>query len=285
MATLTGNQINSSYEGLIKTADNAQITATAKSITDGAGNATNIQIGTTSTNFVSGTVNFTGSTVSGLPASPVGLISGSALYSMQSAPALTLTAANANGADSIALGSNARVNAKTEAIAIGIASQTTGNRSVSIGRASNAGENSIAIGNFSGGAALRSISMAASGVNVQDNRPSDSVMIVPGTYGGVNDVTAVDSIVIGSGTSGTFRAGPGAIAGIAIGKGTLVSAAGAVALGSGITAATVDTVTIKKLQMLNYATLDYADDTSAAAGGIPLGGVYHTSGALKIRIV
>ena len=30
--------------------------------------------------------------------------------------------------------------------------------------------------------------------------------------------------------------------------------------------------------------MNYADDTAAAAGGIPLGGVYHTSGALKIRI-
>ena len=37
--------------------------------------------------------------------------------------------------------------------------------------------------------------------------------------------------------------------------------------------------------MLDYATLNFADDTAAAAGGIPLGGVYHTAGALKIRIV
>ena len=62
------------------------------------------------------------------------------------------------------------------------------------------------------------------------------------------------------------------------------AAVGAVALGAGVTASTADTVSIKKLQMLDYATLDYADDTAAAAAGIPLGGVYHTSGALKIRI-
>jgi len=36
--------------------------------------------------------------------------------------------------------------------------------------------------------------------------------------------------------------------------------------------------------MLDYATLNYADDAAAATGGIPLGGVYHTAGALKIRI-
>ena len=67
MAQLTGNAIQSSYLGLIKTTDNAAIGGTAKAITDGAGNATNIEMSNTATNFVSGTVDFTGSTVSGLP--------------------------------------------------------------------------------------------------------------------------------------------------------------------------------------------------------------------------
>ncbi len=69
MAQLTGNAIQSSYLGLLKTTDNAAIGGTAKAITDGAGNATNIEMSNTATNFVSGTVDFTGSTVSGLPAS------------------------------------------------------------------------------------------------------------------------------------------------------------------------------------------------------------------------
>jgi hypothetical protein len=30
---------------------------------------------------------------------------------------------------------------------------------------------------------------------------------------------------------------------------------------------------------------NYADDTAAAAGGIPLGGMYHNAGAIRIRIV
>ena len=67
MAQLTGNAIQNSYLGLIKTTDNAAIGGTAKAVTDGAGNATNIEISNTATNFVSGTVDFTGSTVSGLP--------------------------------------------------------------------------------------------------------------------------------------------------------------------------------------------------------------------------
>lgn len=36
--------------------------------------------------------------------------------------------------------------------------------------------------------------------------------------------------------------------------------------------------------LLGYSTLDYPDDTSAASGGIPLGGIYHTSGLIKIRL-
>ncbi len=60
MAALTGNSIDSSYQGLIKTTDNGAITGTAKAVTDGLGNATNIEISNTATNFVSGTVDFTG---------------------------------------------------------------------------------------------------------------------------------------------------------------------------------------------------------------------------------
>ena len=67
MATLTGNPIKDSYDGLIKTTDNAALSGTAKAITDGLGGATNLQMSTTSTNFVSGTVDFTGATVTGLP--------------------------------------------------------------------------------------------------------------------------------------------------------------------------------------------------------------------------
>lgn len=34
----------------------------------------------------------------------------------------------------------------------------------------------------------------------------------------------------------------------------------------------------------NYANLNFLTDGLAAAGGVPLGGVYHTAGALKVRI-
>jgi len=70
MAQLTGNAIQSSYLGIIKTTDNAAIGAVAKGLTDGDGNAINMEVGTGAIKFPSGTVDFTGSTVSGLPVDP-----------------------------------------------------------------------------------------------------------------------------------------------------------------------------------------------------------------------
>ena len=45
------------------------------------------------------------------------------------------------------------------------------------------------------------------------------------------------------------------------------------------------TTGVEQLIIANYANLAFADDTAAAAGGVPLGGVYQASGALRIRIV
>ena len=53
---------------------------------------------------------------------------------------------------------------------------------------------------------------------------------------------------------------------------------------SGRTASTSGATFVENLVVFNYASLDYADDTAAAAGGVVLGQIYHTSGAMKIRI-
>jgi hypothetical protein len=107
-------------------------------------------------------------------------------------------------------------------------------------------------------------------------------VLTPGDYGGVT--TQAHAIILGSRTlSGSSVQSE---AGIAIGRDAQVNANadGAVALGAGAVAETENTVTVKLLQIANYSTMNYADDAAAATGGIPLGGVYHTSGALKIRI-
>jgi len=71
---------------------------------------------------------------------------------------------------------------------------------------------------------------------------------------------------------------------VAIGNNNQVAAPGAAAIGRNLIAQTEDTLTIHKLQLVDWATTDFTDDIAAAAAGIPLGGVYHTAGILKIRI-
>jgi hypothetical protein len=55
--------------------------------------------------------------------------------------------------------------------------------------------------------------------------------------------------------------------------------------GSGFTSNHNDEVIVPALTIANYASLDFASDALAAAGGVPLGGVYHNAGALRVRIV
>ena len=65
MSALTGSSINTTYQGLIKTTDNAAISGTPKALEDGAGNTLPVQVGTSSMVY-SGTQDFTGATVVGI---------------------------------------------------------------------------------------------------------------------------------------------------------------------------------------------------------------------------
>ena len=54
---------------------------------------------------------------------------------------------------------------------------------------------------------------------------------------------------------------------------------------SGRTATTSQATFVENLVVFNYAALDFANDTAAAAGGVVLGQIYHNNGAMRIRIV
>lgn len=69
---LTGNSISTTYQGLLKTGDSGALGATEKPVVDGLANASTMTMGTGGVSFVSGTVDFTGASVSGLPAGPTG---------------------------------------------------------------------------------------------------------------------------------------------------------------------------------------------------------------------
>lgn len=305
MSSLINTKIEDTYTGLLKTSDNSPIDATLKTIQDGNGGNLPIQVSTTG-------VNFTG-TVTGLPAStPGGLVAGTGTDSIASN--LTATPAVASNADTIAIGkgttaSNFFANAygasatasgsfsqafgtyceasNGYAVAVGTGCTASGNISVAVGKqctasgansisygieASATPQNSIAIGNLASVPASQDGGIAIGG---NCNVKFDGITI----GNNINNYSPQNGIAIGK-SSSTGSASHS----IAIGANTSSTAQGSVALGYNLTASTADTVTIKKLQMLDYATLNFADDTAAATGGIPLGGVYHTSGALKIRI-
>ena len=191
-----------------------------------------------------------------------GLVSGAAADSMISDASLTTNPASALMTRGIALGDNARAAVyanQVDGIAIGTNALSEATNSIAIGKdAYGQSGNEIAIGTSS------------------HARLGDGIAIGRSSYAG-----NTGNIAIGKLANCDFQY----TGVIALGTDTVCGANGAIAIGASVTASTVDTVTIKKLQMLDYATINFADDTAAATGGIPLGGVYHTSGALKIRIV
>jgi hypothetical protein len=61
--TLTGQAVNTTYDGLLKTTDNEPISATAKTVTDGVGTDSALKLGTNTVELNSGkTANLTAGT-------------------------------------------------------------------------------------------------------------------------------------------------------------------------------------------------------------------------------
>ena len=113
MATLTGNQIKNSYDGLIKTTDNAALGAVEKEITDGVGTSSTLKLGTTSASFV-GDLDLTGATVTGLPDSGVqSVVAGTNVTVDNTDPANPIVNAAASGVTSIIAGGGISVDQAT----------------------------------------------------------------------------------------------------------------------------------------------------------------------------
>jgi len=301
MSSLFNQQIDLTYEGLIKTIDNGVLGAVEKEITDGLGNSSTLKLGTTSASFV-GTLDLTGATITGLPpggvssiiagtnvtldpvggtgdvtinvAGGAGLVNGTVADSIKSADSLTTIASTATA---------------TNAIAIGNGADATQTKNIVLGTGNAGSATMIVIGDATGP------DYAATSIAIGNNMPTDLAFrgdsvsvghgIYPSQYGvyignGANHTAGGQTRCVAVGHNSRTSANQT----ISLGADTVTTAENSVAIGYGITAATANTVTLKRLQMLDYTSLSYADDTAAAAGGIPLGGVYHTAGALKIRI-
>ena len=229
MATLTGNSVGTSYLGLLKTSDNAVIGATEKNLTDGAGNASTLSVGTASASFT-GNLDLTAATVTGIAGG--GLVAGTGTDSMKSADSLTTTASNAAGATSIALGNNAKA---------------TGTDGVGIGNGANAEwVDGISIGTSSWAQSTYSIAIGKSA----HGRLNDSISI-----GRDSQAANASGIALGLNAQSNLFVTP-----IAIGVNTIADADNAVALGTGVTAAIADTVSVKALEVQT--------DSTPTAGGI-----------------
>jgi hypothetical protein len=284
MAALTGNAINSSYLGLLKTLDNAGLGVTEKNMTDGAGQASTISMGTGSASFV-GTLDLTGATVTGL--ATAGLVAGTGAESIESA--ITTTPADASGAGAIALGDGATA---------------VGADNISIGKNNKAGgTDQILIGDNIDGAlyADNVVAIVPGGVALAF-RGNGSVHIGKGAYGageggvaiGVNAKTtnggAKRAIAIGNGAlgNGNYGVSVGPLAevtgaeGVSLGYNTECNAAGAVALGAAVIANTIDTVSMKAIELQTNSTPTVGGIIVSDAGGTDRRINIDAAGALQV---
>jgi len=219
-----------------------------------------------SPNGTAGTVTLTDGSELALDGTPIGgggaagLINGVGTDSIISAPSLTTNPAGAIAPNAIAIGENALVDSTfaREAIAIGYNANSSQAEAIAFGSNSDAtAAYNISIGGSSRAAGTQTLAIGFS---------SEVTSGLRGAAIGNNSTVSANS-------------------GVALGYNTTASAAGAVAIGDSVTASTENTATVNLFQIAAYATMNFADDAAAATGGIPLGGVYHTDGALKIRIV
>jgi len=110
------------------------------------------------------------------------------------------------------------------------------------------------------------------------------------SYGNNNQANGSNSVAFGSYATASgdqsFAAGDGSTAS---GQNSMALGGDALAqdslAGPGVTVNTADYAGFKNLLLANYAGLNYASDAAAAAGGVPLGGIYHDAGKVKIRLV
>lgn len=273
MASLENQPIDATYEGLLKTEDNAAITTVLKPLTDGDGNLLPVSVSTLGMTYT-GIQDFTGATVTGAGGA-AGLVAGTVADSIKSAATLTTIAAVATATNTIAIGNGADAT-QVKNICIGTGNAGSPNMII-IGDATGPSfsQNAIAIGNNM----ATDLAFRGDSISIGSNVYPSQFGVFIGNGAKHNLGGSVRCVAIGD------NAQTGSEKGISLGANTNSTASNAVALGADITAATANTVTIKRLQMLDHASLNFVDDAAAATGGIPLGGVYHNAGALRIRIV
>ena len=175
--TLCNKLVCNTYPGVLKTCDNAALTAAPKPMTDGVGNNVPIALGTACAIYT-GTHDFTGATVTGITGA-AGLVNGTGTDSMRSD--ITTIAACALGTCSIALGDGAYADgcnsiaigkgATTlcaEGITMGFASSANGLAAVAIGRGATSTEYAVGLGYGASANGLRAVAIGFGTIGTGD---------------------------------------------------------------------------------------------------------------------
>ncbi len=182
--------------------------------------------------------------------------------------------ANATSGGNIAIGSNARALGATDfdrnAVAIGTSSIANEEQNVAVGfNARATGNRGLSIGTDALSVSSRA---AAVGFSSQANNFA-AVCLGDGNANGESSVSI-----------GGFNTLASPAYSVAIGRETQVPSniAKGMAMGYQVTAIWANALTIPQIAFTEVANLNYADQAAAVTGGVPVGGVYHTDGTLKI---
>jgi len=180
--------------------------------------------------------------------------------------------ATSNSEGNVAIGKGARAEGGGgfERTNICIGNGLAGNeRTVAIGHnTSSTGSRSVAIGENASTAQGRAITIG------QNSSVGGFSGVCVGSYSRANGERAVALGGYNTRADGQFSVciGPEAESTLAQGN----------AIGYQVVALWEAATTVNRLAMKDVANLNYADQAAAVAAGVPVGGVYHTDGALKI---
>ena len=218
MATpLTGSSVASTYTGLLKTSDNASLSGTLKSVSDGGGTDSALQLSTTAANIV-GTLNVTGATglASSLAVSGLATIGSTLGVTGAANLSSTLTVAGATNLSSTLAVTGATT--LSSLAATGNISTSAGNLSVfgSITQTNSASSNSIAGSLTVSSSTTLNSTLTCNGnvsffANVSFSNPLtiNSTLNVTGATVISNNLTVTGSIASSSSVSGSSLSASG----------------------------------------------------------------------------
>jgi hypothetical protein len=198
---------------------------------------------------------------------------------------IAIGAIDASGDSDIMIGSGANYTASNNSVGIGRGVyMLVSPFSINIGEGcANLAAHTIVIGSTYGGGTSRSMAEAAITIGNGNQNNEGYRGVILGNLNGIGAGTNYN-VVIGNNS----RVDGGSYNTIIGGENNNISGgtSGSTLLGmTNYTPTRNDAAFAVNYVMTNYAGLNFADDTAAAAGGVVLGQIYHTGGTMKIRIV